>query len=196
MTQTWILDLAVYVTAITTIVGGVWAFARFVIPPTKRALSLVYEMEDVVKEFKPNGGSSLKDIVTKIHTEMVSMRADVRRTEAKQWAIVSSMQYPVWEFNLMGKCIRVNSPMLKLVNSTESDFLGSSWLSLIYSADREAVRKEWEMCVHDKRAMKMAYRIKSHTGQVFYVESTRMPFFDDEDNVLGWLGIWENVRSV
>lgn len=105
--QTWV-PLTVGILTIGTIIGG------FVYRLNKKFHAFVEaEIKDVVKEFKPNGGSSLKDQVNRLETghnqivkdveelreEVVEIRDDNSRLEAKLDKMFDTLLKIVDKFN-------------------------------------------------------------------------------------------------
>jgi hypothetical protein len=61
--------------------AGFAAFGATIIAATSWVLKSY--LKNFVHELKPNGGSSMKDTVNKIHTEMVDLRISVARLEGR-----------------------------------------------------------------------------------------------------------------
>jgi hypothetical protein len=61
--------------------AGFAAFGATIIAATSWVLKSY--LKNFVHELKPNGGSSMKDTVNKIHTEMIDLRISVARLEGR-----------------------------------------------------------------------------------------------------------------
>jgi hypothetical protein len=61
--------------------SGFAAFAAAIIAATSWVLKSY--LKNYVHELKPNGGSSMKDTINKIHSEMIDMRISLARLDGR-----------------------------------------------------------------------------------------------------------------
>lgn len=158
----------------------------------------ISEVTDIVlAEFRPNGGNSMKDSITRIETNLQGVRNDAMRMEARQWAIVASLPDPVFETNPEGECIRVNSAYMHLTGRSMQDVLGNGWEIVIHHEDRARVWQEWHDAVQRLRAFDSHYRIVDTDGEIFSVRCIAQPYKNPADGtVLGYLGRVTEIKQL
>lgn len=146
-----------YIGTLVAIGGGVGAIWVKVIRPIidwfRKMLGLI---ESIEKEFKPNGGGSIRDSLNRI--ELRQIIADQRAAALDMDSIKG-----VWETDAKGKCIRTNRTYQRLTGLSEDAALGYGWLNAVHRDDRERVSKEWESAVAQQREAQITYRI--HVGK-------------------------------
>lgn len=159
------------------------------------------KLEFIEKELSPNSGKSIKDLIDKIITSTVKMENvtssldyQLKKIESRQWTVmVNNNDYPMFETDDKGYCIRANKAYLDLVGLHLDDVLSLGWINIIFIDDRKLVQNEWESAVADKRAFDIKYRIHNvNTNKVFLARCIAQPFFVDKE-VIGYIGRFLNI---
>lgn len=169
-------------------------------------------MDNVQKEFTPNGGSSLRDAINtliaradttdktvkEIREHTSKLDKSIKVNAARQWASISGSALPMFECNDLGDCVRANPVLLKLLQRTSEEYLGKGWELCVYPEDRKHVVEEWQAAVASKRNFEATYRVKSSSGAVYIVDcvATALTAYTDrgDKEILGYIGVFNNVR--
>lgn len=150
----------------------------------------------IEKELSPNSSKSIKDLIDKIVTSMKvmekvssSLEYQVKKIESRQWTVmINNNDYPMFETDEKGLCIRANKAYLDLVGLHLDDVLNMGWVNVIFIDDRKIVQNEWESAVQDKRTFDLKYRIQNITmNKVYLIRCISQPYFVDKE-IIGYIG--------
>lgn len=139
---------------------------------------------DVIKEVKPNGGSSLRDAVARI--EMNQYISDQQRR-----ALLNLAPVPAFESDSTGECIWANRAYLRVVGKSLEEVLGFGWINHIAPNDQEVVRARWIEAIKDGRDFVLDYHILTVTGAAQLVHGQAFPIRDIKNQVIGYNGTME-----
>ena len=137
---------------------------------------------EVVKELKPNGGSSLRDAVNLI---VAKQRARDNTTE----------QYGVFETDKNGGCTHCNLQYLRMTGRTQEEVIGNGWVNCIYPEDRAYVREQWAEAVQDNRDFEMQYRMVNADGEPFEVIGRAVVMKDQLGRAIGYYGTIQKLDN-
>lgn len=151
---------------------------------TAKIESLDAKVIDVIKEVKPNGGSSLRDAVARI--EMNQYISDQQRR-----ALLNLAPVPAFESNKSGECIWANRAYLRAVGKSLDEVLGFGWINHIAPNDQEVVRARWTEAIQDGRDFVLDYHILTATGGAQLVHGQAFPIRDTKNKVIGYNGTME-----
>ena len=140
-------------------------------------------------EFRPNGGSTLRDAINRIE-----YRLSVE--QQKTMAIIKSMPLGTWLSDRDGKYVDVNRSMCRIMGRTESEILGDNWSNWLHIDDKERVWEEWERSVASKLSFEMTYRFVRPDGKVQRVHAVAYQLRDDRGDLVGFLGTLYAVGEV
>lgn len=124
------------------------------------------QISEVRKEVKPNGGSSLKDIVVKTYAEVRVLR------DRDTFNFYLDSQ-PKFECDTNGLCIRVNEAWSALTDISEHKALGNGWLGAISDMDVNRVMKEWEMFIEKDYPFNVRCKIRNGEDVILKAISKR-----------------------
>lgn len=142
----------------------------------------LYERIKVIsEEFRPNGGSTLRDAINRIE-EKVTIQ------EQKTIAIIKSLPLGTWISDNRGKCIDVNRSLCKIVGRTESEIKGDNWSNWIHPSQKEEVFEEWNRCVANDLNFDMEYKYVLPNGKVQLVHGVAYQLRDKDNKLIGFLG--------
>ncbi len=145
--------IAKMLVALGTIGGAmIWLYNKVVIPVVgwfKKMLGLI---ESIEKEFKPNGGSSIRDAINRIELRQLMQ-------EQVQHALDQDALKGIWEADSKGKCIRVNRTYQHLTGLSNEACMGFGWINAVHKDDREDLLKEWEQAVTQQREFYSEHRV-------------------------------------
>ncbi len=143
---------------------------------------LYLKVEQILKEVTPNGGSSLKDIVTGLSCESVGNKQRLR-------AFLRKDEDPIFEVDACGKLVWANDAYLALCGRQLSDIVGNGWLNTIEMSDRDEVHEEMQCAIEQDRDFEMEYTIVHALGQRHLVRSQASILRDHTGKPTGINGI-------
>lgn len=167
---------------------GIWSAITYPLSGTKRELDKVKEKQDsldkkldfIVSQLSPNGGTSLRDAITRLEKHQ-------RIAESKMAQYLDTKDAAIFETNELGLYTWVSRSYESLVGRPKSDLLKYGWTVAIVAEDLDAVRHEWSLAIEQKRIFESSYRIDKH-GKIIRCKCKAIPaFFNDE--VIAWTGI-------
>lgn len=196
--------------------GGIWV-ARRVVFSIKKLESVLKNqgdfsaaigdlkagMDDVRKQLKPNGGTSIFDIISDVKKRqsensgaLAEMNENMVRMRAYQWGFVETVtEKPIFEANEHGACIRVNAAYSKLAERNSPELLGNGWENFVHAQDRSRVFDEWTDAISRKRIFESAYKVQAKSGKIFSVKATAIPVLDDNGKVTAYIGRFDDVKE-
>lgn len=135
----------------------------------------------IAEEFRPNGGSTLRDAINRIE-EKVTIQ------DQKTLAIIKSLPIGTWLSDEKGKCIDLNKTLCKIMGRTESEIKGDNWSNWILPSEKEDVIEEWKRCVLGDLNFDLEYHYVLPTGKVQKVHGIAYRLPDKNNNLVGFLG--------
>lgn len=187
-------DLIALITVIAT--GGLWV-VRMLMAGKKQVESLFTQqknmqaeqeqiktvLSDIASQFKPNGGTSLFDMIQSIRDY--------------QWNLAEIVtDKPIWECDEKGQCVRVNLAYTRLAERNSSEMLGAGWENFVHQSDRSRVFDEWTDAVARKRTFETTFRVVSRSGKTFQVKATAKPVETTSGRIVAFVGRYDDVMQV
>lgn len=149
----------------------------------------------IAREVLPNGGSSLRDVVTR--TEVKVDRVEQRQLlhEATTRARTDSdPRVAMFECGPDGQNIEVSDTYCRWLNLSRDELLGWGFLSYIHPADRDEVRDEWHACIEERRVYSKRHRLITSAGTTLTVDTTARPI-PETGPVQRWIGVIRQVPA-
>lgn len=97
----------------------------------------------IANEFKPNGGSTLRDALDRIEIT-------VARNASMATVVLQEATDAIFVTDGNGNCTWVNDTYSQWTGLSVDQASGKGWLSAISMDDREKVHEEWEAAVRDR----------------------------------------------
>lgn len=163
---------------------------------SQKILDLVPQIEKVIKEFRPNGGSSFKDSLDRIESS-------VKQQEYRFTAAMQIDKQAMFECDIDGNLTWCNVQFCRLVKRSFDEVRGFGWANCIKLEDREPVKKEWENARRDNRSFShgiFSY-VDPNNGSFIKVLAFTSPLKDSTGKTIGHIGIlsdahFESLSSV
>jgi PAS domain S-box-containing protein len=203
-------------------IGGVWASWKWVIPwlkndvwPVLKGFKAIADLPQVVatcgtlektlqgqnlqltrvvKEVLPNGGSSLRDAVSRVENASVEHGAYLRVLAGTMRANLDSDPVrALFETDAHGANLWVNKTYLRWVNRSAAEMQGWGWLAAIADRDRVRVRTEWESAVEERRQFNCRYFLRDSAGVEVEVECSATPIPEGGDAVERYVGVIRRI---
>lgn len=140
--------------------------------------TLASDLSFIVKEFKPNGGSSLRDVVNRIQI------AQEKKT-LLLYTLLLDYEHGIFECDAAGICIWAN---LKMNQVAGTNMLGADWIGAIAPQQRNEFRAEWLASLVDKRTLVSNVEFVHEDGDRVKVNCKIRPMRGASGEVIGWLG--------
>lgn len=159
--------------------GLVW---RFWLKARMDELRDLYSQIKVIsEEFRPNGGSTLRDAINRIEKKITLQ-------EQKTRAILQSLPVGTWTSDSSGKFIAINKSFCQIVKRLESEMLGDNWMNWLHADDREDVWEEWQSSIRLSRDFDSTFRFVLPDGTIQRVHAVAYQLKDEKDQQIGFLG--------
>ena len=178
MTVDQVQDIAKLVGAVVAIGSSAWGGYRWLWPRVAPYLSafaalntLPAAINEIRKEVKPNGGSSMRD-------ELRRYGHDVRQLGATMRAYFENSDDGLFEADSHGRFSYINETLRRWCDRSRSDLFGFGWFSCVADHDRDKVRDEWLEAVAEKREFRQRFAMVSAAGNEFSVDVLARPVPD------------------
>ncbi|MEY4571732.1 MAG: hypothetical protein RLZ10_943 [Bacteroidota bacterium] len=107
-------------------------------------VDLVPDLKKIAKEFKPNGGSSLKDILCRLENHLA-------HTDQKIRVVASCIGISAFEADKFGLYTFVSKQWSDVTGFNSDQAQGNGWINVIEESEREELFKEWQSCIEQNR---------------------------------------------
>lgn len=159
--------------------GAIWKF--WLKKRLDEGKELYKKINLISEEFRPNGGSTLRDAINRIEEK-------VTVNEQKTLAIIKSMPLGTWISDAKGKCVDLNRSLCKITGRTESEMKGDNWSNWIHPSEKEDVFEEWTRCIQNDLNFDMEYRYVLPSGKTQKVHGVAYQLKDQSGKLMGFLG--------
>lgn len=152
-------------------------------------------MTKILAEVRPNGGSSLRDSVTRQEKMLqevcneVSLLTGTFRANAD-----ADPDKAMFECDSFGENIWVNRTYCEWVNRSEKDLLGWGFLNIVIHEDREMVRNDWFAAMGERRQYSCRHSIYDGQGGIVLVDVTATPI-PEGGEPQRWIGVIRRVKQ-
>ena len=174
----------------------VWRYARMVYSIAKtieRLNALPDRFDALLKEVKPNGGSSLRDAVDRTAKKIDELGDSIVKIDVRhqtRWKMAAGIAG--WESDANGRCMAANSDLCEMLKMGEAEILGSNWKNFIHPDDAPRVFSEWSRIVQEGADFNLPARYVASDGTVIPVRLKAHSMIYS-GRVLGWIGVAEQV---
>ena len=188
-------------------VGAATAFFKrnsWIVAPLKRAAVYVIslcpsgqnaaKLDAVLKELKPNGGSSLRDSLNRVESNLRALAEEMAFLKKRSETRDERMDVASFLTNQKGECIQVSKSYLKLCGLSEDEVLGHGWENVVLPSERETVVKEWNAAIEQKRDFHLTFTLRCPGQPAFRVKSDAYIVKNSAGDTLGWLGFVEKDK--
>ena len=147
-------------------------------------------IEWLVKEFKPNGGSSMRDAINSLNDRSADILQRLDWLESYEMAKFNKSQEPSFLTDKGGDCISVNSAYSRLVERDKAECMHFSWIQCVHPGDRDSVVARWKEAISNHMEFDMEYRILTPSGVSTKVRCLATTIKDRAgSSIIGWMGV-------
>lgn len=123
---------------------------------------LIPEIKKMTKEFKPNGGKSLMDVLNRLENHLC-------HTDQKIRVMASCIGIAAFETDKLGLYTFVSKQWCDTTNLSIDQALGNGWVNILLEDDRDEVFKEWHSCITQNREFHFSTKLSSNNKDVSIV---------------------------
>jgi len=174
-----------YVAGVGVLASVTW---KYIIKPihkfahkTAEVAEMLPAISVMVKEYQPNGGSSMRDAIDRIESSI-----QVVNQRLKGYASSDGLAH--FECDADGKVTWVNRTFCEVTGLTESEATGNGWVLSVDEVERDDVQLEWRNAVKDNRDFFMKYRCRRRSGESIFVENHATILRTSNGKILGYVG--------
>jgi len=100
---------------------------------------------------------------------------------------INAMPVQVWAADATGR-VDFASHSLEIFSGKLSAETLSDWLNLLHPDDRKRTMEIWMKCVQTRTPYQTEFRLRRHDGQYIWYKTQAVPQFDDNGELIRWLG--------
>ncbi len=152
---------------------------------------IVDTLKNIQKELRPNGGSSLRDAINKIDTKVTALSSKLAAMQASHDIMSDTLNICRWASDVNGKIIFINSPLKRLLGSTDDlSLLGDGWTNSVLKEDRDNTICEWMRCVNAGIEYNDDFRVLNLQKGIIRITSHAKPSRNMHTGIIeGWVGV-------
>lgn len=170
--------------AVCTAILGIftWLWKRGVNPLWKRRLEALEARErlnvgiqEVIRQFQPNGGSSLWDRLKTMELTIDAIRTSQQKADLRQWCFFSSTaDVGVFETGPDGQVLRVSPAFTRWTGRGADEFIGWGWKDALHPNGETQTISAWLDSVKERRRFDEMVTLQDSDGApvCLHVEAT------------------------
>lgn len=199
-----IINIELIIASLIALGGFAFSLYKWIIPMYKAFKNHINTVERISEEFRPNGGSSLKDAINRLELSNKEIKEDIhivkiesQKVGAKQWALVATQKDPVFETDEDGAFIRVNTMYANLVERSFDELRDWGWENSIHPEDKRMVFEAWSDAVKKHKSFELQFRIIASVSKKQHrVMCVANPYFNTSGDLLGYIGRYVIVEQI
>lgn len=149
---------------------------------------VVKQLEEIKKEFKTNGGSSLKDDLAGLKKDMNNMKDQLISVVNSQRLNREVMGEANWESDREGLFKYVSTALCEIIGCSQVEMLDNSWIGFVDPEHRKRVMDEWTDSVKMASEFNMEFNYRRTDGSFQRVRATAVHIKDEKGHVKETLG--------
>lgn len=161
----------------------VWLKQRY-----EEGRQLFVKITKIAEEFRPNGGSTLRDAINRIEEKVTA-------NEQKTLAIIKTLPLGTWIADSKGKWTDPNKSLCRITGRTESELKGDNWSNWIHPSQREEVFEEWQRCIENDINFDQEFNLILPDGTNQKVHANAYQLKDAKGDLKGMLGTMSKVNN-
>lgn len=171
-------------TGATAAAATVFRYARRVMRAVASAQDKLEQIARLSEELKPNGGTSLRDAINRIESNMATVQAKMRM-------MFRHSDVNAFEANVAGEWTCVTGDFASRVGFEEEQLLGFGWMNAIHPDDQDRVYREWMKAIDQERDWLCAFATKHADSGLTIEHRVRAHRVLRNGELCGYLGILE-----
>jgi len=152
----------------------------------RNCLAITDKIDLIFEEMIPNGGTSIKDKVDNIDS-------NINYLGERQRALLADSDLAYCEMDTEGKCTWINRTYTRLVERSPSEILGHGWHNCVAQKERENVLKAWFDSVEEDRELSINFNFETPEGNLRSVKGTSYKMTNPEGETIGFMGVLKTL---
>jgi PAS domain S-box-containing protein len=144
--------------------------------------SAIPKINLIYAEMTPNGGGSIKDVISQ-------MQASQAKSEKMTRLALNEQAVSFYECDQHGLIIYASSHLYDKLGRGHEEMIGQNWMSIIHPNDRNAVLEDWEDSIDSQRNFEHRCRLlNGDTKKYMWVIITKTPILTGK-RLVGFYGV-------
>ncbi len=140
------------------------------------------QVEEVIRQLSPNGGTSIADSLKRVENGLYEMRV-------VRWAYEDIAGSPFLQANSKGEIIAASRGLCDTLGLDAKDILLNGWVSAIHPDDRTRIWQEWRNAVDQQRRFDETFRVvRADDHRTVKVNAKANPVRDADNRLTGFVG--------
>jgi PAS domain S-box-containing protein len=135
-------------------------------------------------------------IFSKDMTEQRIAEIQIRASEERFRTLAELLPVAIFQTDPNGRCTYVNKIWCDTTGLTLEQTLGDGWVNALPSDDRERIANGWYHVVASGSKWSLEYSYTTPEGKVIWIYSFAAPIFDDNGNVISYLGANTDITEI
>lgn len=182
-----------YITAVGTLLASIYYGIKKILKGAKAISTFIEEGKKtnliVHRELQTNGGSSIRDAITRIDQRVVI-------TEARSRILYSYLKIAFWEASSNGEIVHASVQLCTVTNRTPEDILGWNWIDIVHVDDRDRVVETWRESISQKRNFKLQFRFVTPDNIEVPVEAIAYAIRSAAHLIIQYVGVIKALNAV
>lgn len=177
----------------TQIKRGLDVAETFVAVAEKLTPDTIDRLVKMAEQFRPNGGDSMFDRLTRIEMQLLGLQSRLNVNDASRRASMNASGLAYWESDAKGACVFATKKLADIIGVAPEDAHGDGWATNLHPEDSEEVYNAWRRAVEQQRAFTKTYRFVVGE-ETRTVQAQTKPIIVGED-VVGYTGILTPIND-
>lgn len=178
----------------------VWMWRRGGRPLWERRLRALEERErlnagiqEVVRQFQPNGGSTLFDRFHAMESAIDAIRSAQTKADLRQWCFFSTSERGVFETGADGQVLRISNAYTRWTGRSTDEFIGWGWKEALHPSDEARLIALWADTVRESRRFEETVVFQGPDGNPVPVYTEAVPVMI-KGQLIGYFGVGRHVK--
>ncbi len=110
--------------------------------------------------------------------------------------ILEQFPNPIWRSGLDGKCDFFNKNWLEFTDRTMEQEMGNGWAEGVHPDELKKCVEDYMASFNKREPFMLKYRLMHNDGTYHWLLDYGSPFFDDNNNFLGYIGSCYDVNEL
>lgn len=120
---------------------------------------------------------------------------EIRNNEEKFRALVDASAQIVWTTDSEGRAVEDCPSWREFTGQTYHQWKDYGYYDAFHPEDKERVRLAWEEAIKSKTPTNINFRLQHRTGEWRWVCARAVPLLNDRGEVLGWVGMNQDITN-
>ena len=123
------------------------------------------------------------------------IEAELHRSEEQFRRLSQISPVGIFHADAQGACTYVNERWCEITGLTFEESLGDGWMRALHPDDLEQTMALWQKAMSTRQSVHMEWRMRKPDGTVYWALGGATTEFDDQGNVLGFIGIVNDITE-